>query len=292
MLETLLAVGETDRRHPSLRESLALLVGGLRARTGIDQLRSRAAVRYSALRLTALSLLACGIALTAMPVLWRLWLLLPGTSSTDVVSGSLVTPAIWLFALAAAAWARYRLALAMTISAFVADLWYSVVHNQLYVEQWTGVEVSGSILQVVVHQAVDFPTWACVLAALTMLPLLGTRQPRVTRPWTWLVCAAVAVAIMTPNPLNGWAGGFDQTVIVTVWLMAAVVGAAFDARMSIVASVLLLVPILGVLAYELVRWKRDAWWLENQTLLLAAMVGMLAVTLTVSRMATRRQVTL
>ncbi|MDW5328379.1 hypothetical protein [Plantactinospora sp. KLBMP9567] len=292
MLETLLAAGETDRRHPNLRESLALLMGGLRARSGVDQLGSRVALRYSALRLTALSLLVCGIALTALPVVWRLWLLLPGSSSTALVTGSLVTPAIWLLALAAAAWARYRLALAITIIAFIADHWHSVAHNQLYVEQWTGGEVSGSRLQAVLHLAVDFPTWACVLAALTMLPLLSTRQPQVRRPWIWLVVAATVVVIMTPNPLNGWAGGFGQTVIVAAWLMAAIVGAAFDVRICVVASALLLVPILGVLAYELMGWMRDGWGIGNQTLLLAAMVGMLAVTLTVSRTATRRQIAL
>ncbi|MEE6261069.1 hypothetical protein [Plantactinospora sonchi] len=292
MLETLLAAGETDRRHPSLRESLALLVGGLRARAGVDRLRSPAALRHSTLRLTVLSLLVCGVALTATPVMWRLWLLLPGTSATAVVAGSLVTPVMWLLGLAAAAWARYRLAFAATIGALVADLWPTVVHNRLYVEQWTGAEVSGTMLNVVVHRAMAFSTWAGVLAVLAMIPLLATRQPRVTRPWTWLVGAAAVVAIMTPNPLNGWAGGFGQTVIVATWLTAAVVGAALDVRVSIVASVLLLVPILTTLAFELVRWQRDAWWLGNQSVVLAAMVGMLVVTLTVSRTAVRRQVAL
>ncbi|MEN3611479.1 hypothetical protein AAH979_18195 [Plantactinospora sp. ZYX-F-223] len=293
MLETLLAAGETDRGHPNLRESLALLTGGLRARTGVDRLGSRPALRYSALRLTALSLLVCGIVLTAMPVMWRLWLLLPGTSSTAVVTGSLVTPALLLLALAAAAWARYRFALAVTVSAFIADHWYPVAHNQLYVEQWTGAEVSGgSRPEAVLHLALDFSTWACVLAVLTMLPLLSTRQAQVRRPWIWLVVAAVVVAIVTPNPLNGWDSGFGQAVIVVAWLTAAIMGAPFDVRLSVVASGLLPVPILGVLARELMGWKQDAWGVGNQTLLLAAMIGMLAVTLTVSRVATRRQVAL
>ncbi|MEO3743039.1 hypothetical protein [Plantactinospora sp. B5E13] len=293
MLETLLAAGETDRRHPNLRESLALLVGGLRARAGVDRLRSRAALRHSTLRLTVLSLLVCGIALTATPVMWRLWLLLPGTAATAIVAGSLVTPVMWLLALAAAAWARYRLAFAATIGALVIDLSQAVVHNRLYVEQWTGTEVSGTVLQVVVHRALDASTWAAVLAVLAMLPLLATGQPRVARPWTWLVGAAVVVAVMTPNPLNGWAGGFGQTVIVAAWLVAVVVGAALDVRVSIVASVLLLVPILTTLAYELVRRQRDAaWWLGDQGVLLAAMVAMLAVTLMISRRGMRRQVAL
>lgn len=40
MLETLLATADEHQRRPSLREAASLVVGGLRARTGADRLRS------------------------------------------------------------------------------------------------------------------------------------------------------------------------------------------------------------------------------------------------------------
>ncbi|MEV4754834.1 hypothetical protein AB0J86_06935 [Micromonospora sp. NPDC049559] len=292
MLETLLVAGETGRRYPSLRESVALVVGGLRARTGVDRLGSPAALRHSALRLTALSLIVCGIALTATPVIWRSWLLLPGASPDAVVAGSLATSGMLLLALAATAWARHRLALVATIGALIASHWRSVVHGQWYVEQWTGVEVRGSRLQALLYLTVDFSVWAIVLAALAMLPLLRTRQPRVTRPWIWFAVTAVVVAVVTPNPLNGWSGGLGQPVVVVAWLMAAIMGATFDVRISVVVGAILLVPTLGALAHTLIGSEAGVGGPGNPAVLLGIMVGMLVTTLAVNRVAARRQVTL
>jgi hypothetical protein len=56
MLETLLATADDERQRLDLRESAALVVGGLRAHTGVDRIGSRSALGHSALRLSALSL--------------------------------------------------------------------------------------------------------------------------------------------------------------------------------------------------------------------------------------------
>ncbi|MBE1492020.1 hypothetical protein [Plantactinospora soyae] len=292
MLETLLAVDETDQRRPSLRESLALVVGGLRARTGVDRLRSRDTLRYSALRSTALSLLVCGVALTALPLIWRLWLLLPGKSATFLYGGSPVTPALLLLALIAAAWARYRIALAITIGAFGAEIWYSAAYELWYmVGPSAGYEaVSG--LRTGLYLIMQISTWTCMLAALTMVPLLRARQPRATRPWTWLLGATMVIAVITPNPLNGWAERFTLTVIVGAGLVAALVGAAFDVRISIVASVVLLALIVPMLVNERTNWALHGWNLSPRNVFLGAVVGIFAINVMVSRMAARRQVTL
>ncbi|MEU8088302.1 hypothetical protein AB0B57_32405 [Micromonospora sp. NPDC049101] len=287
MLETLLGGGETDRRHLSLRESAALVVAGLRVRTGVDRLGSRAALLHSALRLTALSLLVGGIALAAKPVVVQL--LLPALPfDLPVFAGSLATPGLLLLALAAAAWARYRLAFALAIGALGAKMWYS----GWYADPEMGGEAHPLGLQAVLHLAMQLPTWACLLAVLTMVPLLRARQPRGTRQWAWLVGAAISVTVLTPNPLNGWEDPLTLPVIAVGGLVAALVGAALDVRMSIAASVLLLVPILATLPYQPADWQREYWELSPRTVLLGAVAGIFAINVAVSRMAARQQVAL
>ncbi|MEH1165963.1 hypothetical protein V6V47_11325 [Micromonospora sp. CPCC 205539] len=292
MLETLMAADETDQRHPSLRESLALVKGGLRARAGVDQLRSRDTLRYSALRSTVLSLLVCGVALTALPLVWRLWLLVPGNSASFLYGRSPVTPALLLFALVAAVWARYRLALPIIIGAFGAEIWYSAANDLGHaVGPWARYEaVSG--LRTGLDLIMQLSTWVCLLAVLTMVPLLRARQPRAPRPWTWLLGATVTMAVVTPNPLNDWADRLTLPVIVAAGLVAALVGAAFDVRVSIAASAVLLALILPMLAYEPTNWTLYGWNLSPRNVLLGAVVGIIAINVTVSRMAARRQVTL
>lgn len=292
MLETLLVAGETGRRHPRLRESLALVVGGLRVRSGVDRLGSRETLRHSALRLTALSLLVCCVALASLPLLWRLWMLLPGSSASYDHEGSLVTPVLLLLAMAAAAWARYRLALAMTIGAFGAEIWYAVAIDPWYLEPWTGLDTLLGI-RTGLYLPMQPSMWACMMAALTMVPLLRARQSQAARPWIWLLVAAMTITVVTPNPLNGWVDQLTLPVIVAAGLVAALVGAALDVRISIAASAVLLALILPMVAYEQNQWVlyglRD---LGPRDVLLGAVLVVLAMNLTVSRLAARRQVAL
>ncbi|WP_329103200.1 hypothetical protein OG792_26055 [Micromonospora sp. NBC_01699] len=289
MLDTLLGVGESDRRHLSLRESMALVVGGLRVRTGVDRFGSRAALLDSALRLTVLSLLVCGIAVGAQPVVVQLFLpWIPFDSGN--FAGSLAIPGLLLLALASAAWARYRLAFAMAVGALGVKIWYSgwyAAELEMGVEQ-RQLELKGVLL----HLAEQLPTWAGLLAVLTMVPLLRSRQPRAALPWLWLVGVVIVVTIMTPNPLNGWQSRFTLSIIVTAGLVAALVGAVFDVRISIVASGLLLVPILSVLSYQSMNWQPEFWELSIRTVLLGALAGIFAINVAVSTVAARQHVAL
>ncbi|MEV4625041.1 hypothetical protein AB0J90_01950 [Micromonospora sp. NPDC049523] len=293
MMETLLGTSETDRRHPDLRECLALVVGGLRVRSGVARLGSREALRSSALRLTALSLLVCGVALTALPLMWRLWLLLPGNSSgLEYGRSSLFTPAWLLLALVTAAWARYRLALVITLYALGAEVWHFGSDSVWYsAEYWTGFDAVPG-LRTGMLLASQLSTWTCLLAVLTMVPLLRERHARVTRPWTWLVGAAVTIAVMAPNPFNGWDDHLTLPVILAVGLVAALVGAALDVRISIAASVVLSALILPMLAYHLSTQTLYDSYPAPRPLFLGAILVALAMNIAVSTVAARRQVSL
>lgn len=302
MLETLLAQPGHRRLWPTMQESVALVVGGLRARTGIERLDS-AAWRASALRLSVLSLLVYGITLTAAPsssTSARAWV--GDTAHSDTWWGTLTTPLL-LLALVTAAWSLYRLSFAAAILAAFAHLWNSVVawtpigpdnteppatlYSESLPRQWAQFWSLDSLAQ-----AVEFSTWPSVLAALAILPLLRRPYPRVTRPWAWLIVAAVAATLMTPNPLNGWTDGQQQPILVYALVLATLIGAIIDSRIAIVASNLALVPTLALLAHELLRWKQDSWDVSNTTLLLASTTGILATTLTITAVAARRQATL
>ncbi|WP_329109538.1 hypothetical protein OG792_12260 [Micromonospora sp. NBC_01699] len=293
MLETLLGTGETDHRHPSLRESLALVVGGLRVRSGLARLGSRDTLRSSALRLTVLSLLVSGIALSALPLTWRLWTLLPGIPYNSQPWGSFFTPALLLLAFVAAAWARYRLAFPLTIAAFGAEIWYAVTNYLWYAEPWRGLDdLLG--FRTGLYVPWQLPTWACLMAALAMVPLLRAGQSRPTRPWIWLVGAALTFAVLSPNPLNGWVEHFTLVFIVPAGLVAALVGAALDVRISIAASAVLLALTLPMLAWEqhygmLYGWE---WGLGSRLSYRLAAFGVFVINVMVSRMVARRQVAL
>ena len=135
-------------------------------------------------------------------------------------------------------------------------------------------------------------TWICLLAVLTMVPLLRARQLRATRQWTWLIGATTTMAIITPNPLNGWADGLTLPVIMAAGLVAALVGAVLDVRVSIAASAVLLALMLPMLAYQPTNWTLYGWDWNPRNVLLEVVVGIFAINVTVSRMAARRQVTL
>lgn len=102
----------------------------------------------------------------------------------------------------------------------------------------------------------------------------------------------MTIAFVTPNPLNGWADGLTLPVIMAAGLVAALVGAALDVRVSIAASVVLLALMLPMLAYQPTNWTLYGWDWNPRNLLLEAVVGIFAINVTVSRMAARRQVTL
>ncbi|WP_406072884.1 hypothetical protein [Micromonospora sp. NBC_01638] len=274
MLETLLATTEDERRRPKLREAAALVVGGLRARTGVDRLGSRSALGYSALRLSALSLLMYGMTLWAGgPIAYLVTMLSEGPYNVGAW-WFIVIPALLTIALFAAAWGSYRLAFAAAI--------LTVVAQHLSANWWTPSLWSLEGLQ----GAIGPRFWPALLASLALLRLLRAPRTPVTKPWAWPVLGALAVVALTPSPINGW----SDAPLMSLYAFAAlaVITAPIDARMPIVASVLLLVPALAQATYQL-YFKQAGWELEISITTILILTAVMVITLAAGTIAGRRQ---
>lgn len=304
MLETLLSAVDDNQGRPSRREALALLVGGLRARSGVDRLGSRAALHRSALRLSVLSLLVYAMALAVPPALaYVLVGLGSGVSGLGTWSG-LVPVVATVVALVAAAWSRYRLAFAVTVVAAGAQLCFATLRRTLpapqgqpdvvlqfgpkevFSERWEAFQSLDGLLA-----ALDVRFWAPMLAAVALLPLLRAPRTFVARPWTWLVVTLVAVITLSPNAFASGIG-LPSPAVIYLAIVAILVGAAVDVRVPIVASALLLVSALSASAYELLRWRRSVWELESVTVTVLLFVGLLAGALVASVVTARHRAVL
>ncbi|SIN22367.1 hypothetical protein [Micromonospora cremea] len=275
MLETLLATAG-QRRRPDLREAAALVVGGLRARTGVGRLGSRSALGYSALRLSALSLLVYGMTLWAGgPISFLVTTLSEGAYKPDDW-WFIVIPALLTIALFAAAWGSYRMAIAAAISTVVAQHWSANWWDQ---SSWFWSVHS-------LQYAIVPKCWPALLASLALLRLLRAPRTPVTKPWTWPVLGALAVVVLTPSPINGW----SDAPLMSLYAFAAlaVITAPIDARMPIVASVLLLAPALAQAAYQL-HFKQAGWELGTSITTILILTAVMVITLAAGTIAARRQ---
>ncbi|GAB3341912.1 hypothetical protein RMN56_14785 [Micromonospora halotolerans] len=273
MLETLLATADNTRR-PSLREAAALVVGGLRARTGVDRLGSRSALGHSALRLSALSLLVYGLTLWAGGPISFL-VTVPSEGPYNLGTWwFIIIPALLVIALFAAAWGSYRLAFGAAIS--------TVVAQHLSANWWTESLWSIDGLQ----GAISPRFWPALLASLALLPLLRAARTPVGKPWAWPVLAALAVVALTPSPINGW----SDAPLMSLYAFAAlaVITAPIDARMPIVASALLLVPALQNATYEL-YFRQAGWELGTTGTTILVLAAVMVITLAAGTVTGRRQ---
>ncbi|MEU8155222.1 hypothetical protein AB0B94_16285 [Micromonospora sp. NPDC048986] len=275
MLETLLATADDERQRLDLREAAALVVGGLRARTGINQIGSRSALGYSALRLSALSLLVYAL------TFWSGGLvsfLLTTLSEGPYNPGSwwfVVIPVLLTIALFAAALGGYRLACAAAILTVAAQHWTS-----------NGWGLSFWISSVYDLQDAMVPQfWAALLASLALLRLIRAPRTPVIRPWTWPVLGVAAVAL-APSPINGW---WDAPLVSLCALAAlAVIAAPIDARIPIVASTILLAPALAQVT-DLLCSRRAGWPLETSLSAILILTAITVITLAAATIAGRRQ---
>ncbi|GAA4569606.1 hypothetical protein GCM10023176_26570 [Micromonospora coerulea] len=275
MLETLLATAE-DERRPNLREAAALVVGGLRARTGVDRLGSRSALGYSALRLSALSLLVYGLTLWAGgPISFLVTMLSEGPYKPDTW-WFIVIPALLTIALLAAAWGSYPLAFAAAILTVAAQHLSANWGDQSY---WFWSVYS-------LQYAIVPKCWPALLASLTLLRLLRAPRTPVSKPWTWPVLGALAVVALTASPINGW----SDAPLMSLYAFAAlaVITAPIDARMPIVASVLLLAPALAQATYQL-YFKQAGWELEISITTILILTAVMVITLAAGTITGRRQ---
>ncbi|MET7803911.1 hypothetical protein [Micromonospora chersina] len=275
MLETLLATAD-DTRRPSLREAAALVVGGLRARTGVDRLGSRSALGHSALRLSALSLLVYGLTLWAGgPISFLVTMLSEGPYNPGR-SWFIVIPALLTIALFAAAWGSYRLAFAATMLTVVAQ------HRSA-----NGGNYSGWFLSVYDLQYAMVPEpWPALLASLALLLLLRAPRTPVNRPWTWPALGALAAVALAPSPINDWSDA--PLMSLCAFAALAVITAPVDARMPIVASVLLLAPALAQATYLLCS-EQAGWPLETPVTAILILAAVMVITLAAGTIAGRRQ---
>ena len=279
MLETLLATADNERRRPNLREAAALVVGGLRARTGVDRLGSRSALTSSVLRLSALSLLVYGMTLWAGgPISYVATILSDGLYKPYVHKPFawwfIVIPALLTIALFAAAWGSYRLAFAVTILTVAAQLWSA---------NWW-VESPWSVYNL--HSAIVPRFWPALLASLVLLGLLRAPRTPVAKPWAWPALGALAVIALTPNPINGW----SDAPLMSLYAFAAlaVITAPVDARIPIIASVLLLAPASAQATYHF-YFKQAGWELGISITTSLILTAVMVTALAAGTIAARRQ---
>ena len=189
-------------------------------------------------------------------------------------------PALLALALVAAARGSYRPAFAATVAALAAQHWSANWWNS------AGFWSPDSLY----YYATAPRNWPALLASLTLLPLLRAPRTPVTRPWIWPALAALAVAALTPNPINGW---WDPPLLSLYALaaLAAILAAPVDARIPVATSALLLVPALAQAALHLyfnqAGWPSDAPVISiTPTLLLTTAA---VITLAAGTIAGRRQ---
>ncbi|MFG3600508.1 hypothetical protein [Micromonospora chersina] len=276
MLETLLVTADDERRRLDRREAVALVVGGLRARTGVDRLGSRSALGHSALRLSALSLLVYGLTQRAGGPLGVLVTMLSEGPYNPGAWWFIVIPALLTIALFAAAWGSYRLAFAAAI--------LTVAAQHLSANGWDLSFWFSSVYDLQDAMLPDF--WPALLASLALLRLLRAPRTPVARPWAWPVLGALAVVALAPSPLNGW---LDAPLMsLCAFAALAVITAPIDARMPIVASVLLLAPALAQATY-LLGSRQAGWPLDISITAILVLAAVMVITLAAGTIAGRRQ---
>ncbi|MFC6019705.1 hypothetical protein ACFP2T_26295 [Plantactinospora solaniradicis] len=271
ILEIVLAPADEGHRRPSLRESWALVIGGLRARTGADRLDAQAA-RHSTLRLCTLALLIYGVTRWAeQPIYWVS--VLSSEYAYHIPPWVVVVLTMLAIAVLTTAWGRYKLALGAMVLAVLTSLWG--------VRPWASTSRAEELWYMS-----DILLWSLLLPLLTLLPLLRAPRRAVTKPWIWLLLGALAVAALTPNPINDWSG--VPTMSLYAFAVLAIIAAPIDARVPIVAFTLLLIPALTRATYHVLCIGNAPVMSISGTPLLI-LTGLMAATLAASTIASRRQ---
>ncbi|MGC4815188.1 hypothetical protein ACLQ29_32150 [Micromonospora sp. DT228] len=279
ILEIVLAGVDEQQPRPSLRESWALVVGGLRARTGVDRLDAQA-LRHSALRLSALALLIYGITRWAgFPISALVSYIQFGTWPNDggspiIAPWLLVGPMPAAIALFAAAGGAYRPAFVMSVLTVVVQCWPIILRTP----DWSAESFS---------YMWNSQYWPALLTSLALLPLLRAPRTPVKRPWVWPLLGVLAVVTLTANPLNGWLDA--PTMSLYAFAVLAVIAAPIDARMPIVAFALLLVPALARIVYNALFFESAARNFHISATTILILVVLMAATLTAATIASRRQ---
>jgi hypothetical protein len=216
---TLIAAASEGQRWPGVRESLALVVHGLRCRAGADTRRRAAQTWAAGLRLSALALLAYLAADWAARGLTQVGDISSGPAPVRFelpafAAGLAATAAILLVA------RGWLLAGIAATSAGLAAAALAVGHPRLA----QGPEPGGVL-------GSQWWGWLIVGASLAACLALRRRTPAQSRPVAWLL----AIPVLAVIPLTGFEHELYWTAIV-----ACLVWAAVDARVGIAACGLVL----------------------------------------------------
>jgi hypothetical protein len=222
LLGTLLELSRPGQRWPALRQGWALLLAGLRMRTGADRLSSTA----DAWRDSARAALVLMLVWQLIGQLWQLMLLRaelpPGQSiSGPTVGGSVATGVLAGAAIVALLAGRHRPGVALALLSGVLSVLppFNTTWDNLYPFQ---------IL-----------AW-CLPVTVLAVPLL--RRPAAGGPWRWLLAIPLLVLGSALVPLFG--PELAAPVIAVVAVAACLIwGALVDPRPAIALGLLFLTMV-------------------------------------------------
>lgn len=234
--EMLATLAEADR--PIGRESAALIMGALRARTGLSRFTSPGRLWLSALRLAALVLVAQAAAQAVAHVGDAFTRLLDGRGLALACDlANLGAAAFGVLALLALATGRYAIGAALSTGAFVCHVWAAGGF-------WTTDKPFAVTL-------VDGELWQLPLALLIIAVLIRRPPPGAARRMTWLLAVPAAVLLL-PTAFDSslrW-----QPYPLLVLGAAALLWTMIDARAAVAASTLFLAQLLPLLGFYAPSW--------------------------------------
>jgi hypothetical protein len=232
MLDTLMAGAGRGQRWPTLRETVALLLGALRARTAADAHRTSAQFAHSASYLAALALLAYAAAhdVTTTIGLDVAALVQPPAGFVQYATAGALALILHLCAIIALARSRYRLAAGHSVLALAAS----------WVAQWqSGWGFLWS------RQA----AWAALLATVLVLVLNTGIQRERSSVTGWLLAVPLALfALPTDIATHLGPSWHVQTQLTLALVGLALIWSVVDPRVPIAVSALTLSYLLSYVA--------------------------------------------
>jgi hypothetical protein len=250
IISTLLQLAHPGQRRPTIREAVALVLGGLRTRAGIHLRSATVIVWAGALNLAVLLLLADGAAtMLAQSIRVVIGLIAGPHLPTVWEIGYPLTTVLVCVALPAAAAGRRAIALALTLLAILAQHWSPDVTTM------NGIPLLNGLL------------WQLPLAAALTIPLLRRRVPAAPYAVRWLIAVPVALIIM-PTQLpaifseRSWTWGLFgyQFWILQAAPLGCLLWSLIDARVPIAAGAVLSAFALPVLLAWATNARHDPHW--------------------------------
>jgi hypothetical protein len=270
IVATLMELARPGQRTPTIREAAALVLGGLRTRTGGSRQRTTAMVWAGALHLAVLLLLASAAAnLLARSI--GAAIQLNGTGDMAQLSqvGLPLAGAFVGAAMVAAAAGRRVWVLAVILLAIIFEQWA----NRLYV---SFVDTWGFG---------DGFMWQLLLTGALTIPLLRWRTPTSSRPARWLLAIPVALIIMPTQllvfvPWRPWIVAVSQLGILLAVLLGCLLWSFVDARVPIAAGAVLMTFALQAILTSTTDAGTWAPWRNVLTMqaLVAAVVAAVPIT--------------